>query len=408
MSSPAKQPLEGVQVLDFGHTVMGPSCGMILGDLGADVIKIEPVPKGDPTRYLTGFGAGYFGYFNRNKRSFAVDLKTEVGRDLAVLLVREADVVIENFAPGTMQRLGLAYDDLQQVNRRLIYASLKGFMDGPYQHRLALDEVVQMMTGLAYMTGPSGRPLRTGTSVVDITGGMFAVIAILLALRDRENSGLGKEVKSALFETTVFMMGQHLCYAAQTDTPVPPMPERVSAWAVYDTFSLADGARIFVGITTDNHWCRFCDTIGQSHLKRDPRFATNNDRIRARGCILPMLETLFLDLSMEEAIELCEQARIPFAPVNRPEDLFQDRHLAETGGLLPTNLPSGISTRLPRLPLRYENASFGLRLDPPVVGEHTKEILESLGYSQNAVEELHQNGVIVTGRRELNAPRVSR
>ena len=388
-------PLAGVKILDFGHTVMGPSCAMILADLGADVVKIEPVPNGEPTRHLKGFGTGYFGYFNRNKRSIAVDLKTLEGRDIARRLVAEADVLVENFAPGTMERLGLGADALARVNPRLIYASLKGFLDGPYAGRLALDEVVQMMTGLAYMTGPSGRPLRAGTSVVDITGGMFAVIAILVALREREHTGKGQTIETALFETTVFLMGQHLCYAAQSDGPIPPMPERVSAWAVYETFRTAGGRPIFVGITTDSHWERFCAVIDRPDLRDDPDFRTNNDRIAARPRLLPLLTGLFGSLSMEEAVSVCERARIPFAPIARPEDLFEDPHLRATGGLMPTTLPNGVRTALPRLPIHVADTDLTIRRDPPRIGQDTRAVLTELGYGPAAIEQLTEAGIVV-------------
>ncbi|PWC57931.1 CoA-transferase [Azospirillum sp. TSH7] len=388
-------PLAGVKILDFGHTVMGPSCAMILADLGADVVKIEPVPNGEPTRHLKGFGTGYFGYFNRNKRSIAVDLKTLEGRDIARRLVAEADVLVENFAPGTMERLGLGADALARVNPRLIYASLKGFLDGPYAGRLALDEVVQMMTGLAYMTGPSGRPLRAGTSVVDITGGMFAVIAILVALREREHTGKGQTIETALFETTVFLMGQHLCYAAQSDGPIPPMPERVSAWAVYETFRTAGGRPIFVGITTDSHWERFCAVIDRPDLRDDPDFRTNNDRIAARPRLLPLLTGLFGSLSMEEAVSVCERARIPFAPIARPEDLFEDPHLRATGGLMPTTLPNGVRTALPRLPIHVADTDLTIRRDPPRIGQDTRVVLTELGYGPAAIEQLTEAGIVV-------------
>ncbi|QCN99901.1 CoA transferase (plasmid) [Azospirillum argentinense] len=394
-SADSPLPLAGVKVLDFGHTVMGPSCAMILADLGADVVKIEPVPNGEPTRHLKGFGTGYFGYFNRNKRSLAVDLKSPEGREIARRLVAETDVLVENFAPGTMDRLGLGAETLAAVNPRLIYASLKGFLDGPYAGRLALDEVVQMMTGLAYMTGPSGRPLRAGTSVVDITGGMFAVIAILVALRERERTGRGQTVESALFETTVFLMGQHLCYAAQSDAPIPPMPERVSAWAVYETFHTADGRPIFVGITTDSHWERFCATIDRPDLRDDPQFRTNNDRIAARPRLLPLLTALFGGLSMEEAVSVCERARIPFAPIARPEDLFDDPHLRATGGLMPTTLPNGVRTALPRLPIHVADADLAIRCDPPRVGQDTRAVLAEAGYDPAVIERLVEAGVIV-------------
>lgn len=387
-------PLEGICVLDFGHTVMGPSCGMILADLGAEVIKVEPVGSGDPTRSLAGFGTGYFGYFNRNKKSLSIDLKSEGGKRVMDRLLCRADVLIENFAPDTMDRLGMGFESVRSVNDRLIYASLKGFMDGPYQDRLALDEVVQMMSGLAYMTGPSGRPLRAGTSIVDITGGLFAVIGILLALREREETKRGTLVKSALFESTVFLMGQHLCYAAQSDRPLPPMPERVSAWAIYETFELADGKPLFVGITTDSHWMRFCEAIKRNDLKNDPAFATNNKRIEARPELLAILEPMFKSMSLDEAITVCKSARIPFSPVNRPEDLFEDPHLTATNGLLPTRLPNGITTKLPRLPIWMEDADFGIRIDPPRVGEHTRELLLSLGLSEYEIDQLQNEGVI--------------
>jgi crotonobetainyl-CoA:carnitine CoA-transferase CaiB-like acyl-CoA transferase len=370
-------PLEGIMVLDFGHTVMGPSAAMILADLGAEVIKVEPAPNGDPTRDLKGFGTGYFGYFNRNKRSVMLDLKRPDGLAAAERLVASADVMIENFAPGTMDRLGLGADRAQVLNPRLIYTSLKGFMPGPYENRLALDEVVQMMTGLAFMTGPSGRPLRAGTSVVDIVGGMFAVIGILVALRDRAATGHGHHVQSALFESAVFLMGQHLCYSAQSTVPVPPMPERVSAWAVYETFPLKDGQPFFVGITTDAHWQRFCAAVGRDDLLADPHLITNNGRIAARERLVPLIRRIFAGMSTIDAVALCEAARIPFAPVARPEDLFDDPHLVATGGLLPTTLPSGVKTRLPRLPLIIDGQGFNRLVDPPAVGVDGEAILGS-------------------------------
>ncbi|MFG1298374.1 CaiB/BaiF CoA-transferase family protein [Xanthobacter sp. V3C-3] len=390
-------PLAGLRVLDFGHTVMGPSCAMILADLGADVLKIEPAAGGDPTRQLLGFGMGYFGYFNRNKRSLAVDLKSEAGREIALRLVKDADVLVENFAPGTMGRLGLDAEAALALNPRLVYASLKGFLDGPYAQRLALDEVVQMMSGLAYMTGPSGRPLRAGTSVVDIAGGMFAVIAILAALREREASGEGQVVEAALFETTVFLMGQHLAYAAQTNEPIPPMPERVSAWAVYEPFTLKDGRQFFVGITTDGHWQRFCALVGWQDMLADASLATNNGRVAARGRILPCFACLFGSLTQEEAVALCEKARIPFAPIARPEDLFHDPHLAATGGLMATRLPNGVETRLPRLPIHMGETDLSLRSDPPEVGADTADVLEALGYSPDTIAALAREGVVATG-----------
>jgi crotonobetainyl-CoA:carnitine CoA-transferase CaiB-like acyl-CoA transferase len=387
-------PLSGLTVLDFGHTVMGPCCGLVLADLGADVIRIEPT-GGDPTRQLKGFGTGYFGFFNRNKRSLAIDLKNNAGQAVARRLIERTDVVIENFAPGAMGRLGLDYATVAAINPRMVYASLKGFLKGPYDQRLALDEVVQMMSGLAYMTGPSGRPLRAGSSIVDICGGLFAVIGILTALRERDRTGKGQLVESALFEAAVFLMGQHLSYAAQSDGPVPPMPERVSAWAVYDLFSLMDGRQIFVGITSDAHWSRFCEVFGQSDLAADCTLATNNQRISERHRLIPLLRELFASMQLDDAITRCEQARIPFSPIAQPEDLFDDPHLTATQGLLSTQLPGGIEARLPKLPITLDQHSFGLRIDPPAIGQDSLAILRHTGYDEAAVAKLVADGVVV-------------
>ncbi|HUI53861.1 MAG TPA: CaiB/BaiF CoA-transferase family protein [Bryobacteraceae bacterium] len=394
MSTSTRLPLQDLRVLDLGHTVMGPSCGMILADLGADVLKIEPAPAGDPTRKLKGFGAGYFGYFSRNKRSLAIDLKTQAGKEIFGRLVARSDVLIENFAPGTTDRLGIAYEALRAVNPQLIYASLKGFLKGPYEERPALDEVVQMMCGLAYMTGPSGRPLRAGTSIVDIGGGMFAVIAILIALRERERTGLGQQIESALFETGVFLMGQHLCYAAQSKEPVPPMPERVSAWAVYEPFAVADGRQIFVGVTSDNHWQRFCAELGRDDLARDPAYATNNDRIAARPQLIPILRQVFAGMTMEKATEVCEKSRIPFAAIARPEDLFHDPHLAASGGLMDSKLPNGVPLRLPKLPITLQDVDFSVRRDPPTIGQDTLAVLSDLGFEEAVISDWLRQGVV--------------
>ncbi len=244
-------------MLEFTHAVMGPSAGLILADLGAEIIRIEPSPEGDHTRRLKGFGTGYYTFFNHNKKSLAVNLKTEAGLKIVNKLLGTADALIENFAPGTMDRLGLGYEAVSARNPRLIYCSLKGFMDGPYANRSALDEVVQMMSGLAYMTGPPGQPLRAGASIVDIMGGTFGAVAILAALRERDETGEGQLVQTGLFETAAYIMGQHMAYAAISQQPVPPMPARISPWAVYRLFTSRDGQLVFIGITSDKHWLAF-------------------------------------------------------------------------------------------------------------------------------------------------------
>src|SRR5277367_6891163 len=308
-------PLEGLVVLEFTHTVMGPSCGMVLADLGADVIRVEPAPDGDRTRRLHGFATGFFAYFNRNKRCICIDLKSTEGNAVARDLLARADVLIENFAPGTMERLGLGWEQVHEVNPRLIYCALKGFLPGPYEHRPALDEVVQFMTGLAYMTGPPGQPLRAGSSVIDIMGGMFAVIAIQAALRERERTGRGQLVKSALFEATSFLMMQHMSGQAVTGRAPPPMPAREGAWAVYEPFTTSDGEQIFVGITSDRHWRRFCEHFERPDLLANPAYKTNEARVRERPVLLPIVAEIVAQYPRAALTEIFDRSAIPFSPV---------------------------------------------------------------------------------------------
>lgn len=388
-------PLAGIRVLEFTHAVMGPTAGLVLADLGAEVIRVERSPNGDDTRRLKGFGAGYFTYFNRNKKCIALDLKSDAGQQIVQRLVQTADVLIENFAPGTLERLGLGYETIRAYHPRLIYCSLKGFQPGPYEHRTALDEVVQMMSGLAYMTGPPGQPLRAGTSIVDIMGGTYGAMAVLVALMERQVTGTGKLVMNGLFETAAFLMGQHMAYGATEQISVPPMPARVSAWAVYRTFHSADDQQIFIGITSDKHWERFCASFDRADLLADQTLRTNNQRVDQRDRLLPELERFFRTLPAAQIISGCEAAGIPFSPIARPEDLFDDPHLNAAGSLLEVLLPDGRTTRLPRLPMLIEGDDLSLRSQAPRIGEHTREILLALGWEQHQIADWIAGGVIV-------------
>ncbi len=391
--APVEPPLKGVRVVELTHTILGPSCGMVLADLGAEVIKVEPV-DGDRTRKLRGFGGGFFGYFNRNKRSLALDADSKTGREVLVKLLQSADVLIENFAPDSMAKRGLGPKHLEQINPRLVYCALKGFLPGPYEKRPALDEVVQMMGGLAYMTGPSGRPLRAGTSVVDIVGGLFGALGIVLALKTRERTGKGGLVESALFESVVFLMGQHLAITAMNGAPPPPMPERVSSWAIYEIFASADSQQLFIGVTSDGQWKRFCDVFGQPELAADPRLATNNARIEARPWLVPKVAEIFKRHSMAEIERLALAADISFAPVARPQDLFDHPHLLANGSLAATTLPGGVKTRLPLLPFQMFGWRPPLVSDPPEIGQHNDEVLAEAGYDAAGIAALKAAGVL--------------
>ncbi len=395
--SPAPQPLAGLRVVEFTHMVMGPTCGMVLADLGAEVIKIEP-PGGENTRRLLGAGAGFFPMFNRNKKSIAVNLHDPEGAAVARRLAASADVVVENFKPGTMAKYGLDYPSLSAVNPRLIYASHKGFLPGPYEHRTALDEVVQMMGGLAYMTGRPGDPLRAGTSVNDIMGGMFGAIAVLGALVQRGISGRGMEVQSALFENNIFLVGQHMLQYAVTGQPAAPMPARLSPWAIYDVFTVADGEQIFLAAVSDAQWATFCDALGLADLKAEPAWATNNQRVQARATLLPILRERLATRSAAELSATMEAAGLPYAPIRRPEDLFDDPHLLATGGLADITLADGeragqtVKTTL--FPITLDGQRLGVRLDPPRLGEHCRELLAGIGYSGADIDALSARGVV--------------
>ncbi|MCG2595802.1 CoA transferase [Ramlibacter sp. XY19] len=395
--SSATQPLQGLRVVEFTHMVMGPTCGMVLADLGAEVIKIEPA-DGDRTRSLLGAGAGFFPMFNRNKKSIGIDLHQPEGAELARKLCASADVVAENFKPGTMEKYGLDYASLQVANPKLIYASCKGFLPGPYDHRTALDEVVQMMGGLAYMTGRPGDPLRAGTSVNDIMGGLFAAIGVLGALIQRGITGRGMEVQSALFENNVFLMGQHMLQYAVTGKPAAPLPARDNPWAVYDVFTVKDGEQIFLAAVSDAQWKTFCDVLGFADLKAEPTLATNNLRVQQRPALLKTLGERLRARSAAELSALMEKAGLPFAPIRRPEDLYDDEHLLASGGLADVRLPDGAkagqTVKTTLLPFTLAGERLGVRLDPPRLGEHSRELLQSIGLADAQIAALKERGVV--------------
>ena len=398
MSEPL--PLAGIRVVEFTHMVMGPTCGMILADLGAEVIKVEPL-AGDNTRKLLGSGAGFFPMFNRNKKSIAVDVKDARGREIILKLIAGADVFSENFKSGTMDRLGFGYTALSKLNPALIYVSHKGFLPGPYDHRTALDEVVQMMGGLAYMTGPEGRPLRAGTSVNDIMGGMFGAIGVLAQLQQRARTGRGGEVASALFENNVFLVAQHMMQFAVTGVAANPMPERISAWAVYDVFKVKDDEQIFLSAVSDTQWAILCKEFAFDDLKNDPRLVTNNDRVKLRDWLIPVLRERFRPFTAAELSSRFEKTGLPYAPITRPQDLFDDPHLLATGGLTPVSIAADntgagreIQTRVALLPLTLNGERLPLRKDPPALGADTLELLQSLGYSEHDIAQLRDEGVV--------------
>jgi crotonobetainyl-CoA:carnitine CoA-transferase CaiB-like acyl-CoA transferase len=384
--------LEGVRVVEFAHMVMGPSCGLMLADLGAEVIKVEPL-EGDNTRRLEHAGAGFFPVFNRNKKSLAVDLKHPEGREIVLRLIERSDVLTENFRPGALDKLGFSYGELKEKNPRLIYCSLKGFLRGPYEHRAALDEVTQMMGGLAYMTGLPDRPLRAGSSVIDILGGTFAALGIAAALHERESTGKGKRVTASLFETTALLVAQHMAQYELTGEEPPPMSVKRPAWGVYDIFETSDGGRLFVGVVTDTQWVVFCREFGEAPLAADPRLKTNGMRVKERSWLIPRLAEITRRFTKAELAAKLEAMGLPFAPIAKPWDLLDDPHLVASGGLVKTTV-DGKTIRVPALPLEFDGERLAKRADPPKVGEHGAQLLTSLGCSSEEITRLMEHRIV--------------
>ncbi len=389
MTSPT--PLAGIKVVEFTHMVMGPTVGHILAGLGAEVVRVEPI-GGDRTRRLKGSGSGYFPMYNRGKQSICLNLKDAEGLAVAKDLIGGADVLIENFRPGALDRLGLGYEACAANNKRLIYCSEKGFLPGPYEERTALDEVAQMMGGLAYMTGPPGRPLRAGASVIDVTGGMFGVIGVLAALEERHRTGRGQKVSASLFETTIYLVGQHMAQYAVTGAPAAPMPARISAWAIYDVFETKDDP-VFIGVVTDALWQKFCALFGLDELWADETLRENNARVDARDRIMPVIRELIRAMTCADVIAKLDGSGLPFAPIGRPQDMFDDPHLAE-GGLEDVTLDNGTQVRLPTIPLEMNGQRIGGPQNLPKPGRDMRAVLSALGYDETKMDVLLQAGAV--------------
>jgi len=392
-------PLDGVRVLELGHIIAGPSAGLLLADLGADVIKVERPGEGDQTRGMPAGNGANFHFLNRNKRSITIDLKgSSEGRELFLRLATSCDVVIDNFAYGAVEGLGLGYDVLARVNPGLVYLALKGFLPGPDEARPFLDELAQMSAGLAFMTGPRGQPMRAGASIVDVGAAAYGVIAVLAALRQRDQTGRGQKITSGLFETTVFWVAQWLANYGATGEPSVPLPELRQGtrmgWGIYQLFTAADGEEIFIGITSNAHWERFCTDFGLADLLADERLNDNRKRVAARGWLPARVAEEMRKYPSAELAERLERARIPYAPLRRPDQLVDDPHLNASDQWIATPLPGRPPAKLPKMPVRSTAFEFSLRRPAPQLGEHTREVLSEFGLSKEEIDALASRRVI--------------
>jgi crotonobetainyl-CoA:carnitine CoA-transferase CaiB-like acyl-CoA transferase len=383
------RPLEGIRVVEMSHMIMGPSCGMFLGYLGAEVIKVEP-PQGDKTRKLTGMGRPMFPLFNRGKKSVTIDVKTEAGRKALERLLSTADVFVENFRDASLVKAGVDAQTLRRKFPKLIFAACKGFLSGPYQNRTALDEVVQMMTGLAYMTGPTGRPLRVGSSANDIMGGLFAAFSVLAALLERKETGNGREVRVGLFENCLLLVAQHMVQFELEGKNPPPMPEREFSWPVYDIFDDKNGKQMFVGAVTEGQWATICKLLGLDELLSDVRLQNRMDQINGRGWTIPLVAEKIAQRTSEELAPEFEAAGLPFSPIAKPCDMYDDPHVMRPGGMA-TSAYEGTTFRAPALPFEIDGTMLTGGGDVPEIGRDNMEIFGALGLDLNDLNELTGN-----------------
>jgi len=387
-------PLRGTKVLELSHMIMGPAAGLVLADLGAEVIKVEPI-EGDRTRKLRSAGVGYFPVFNRNKQSLAVDLKTSEGQALVRQLALRADILLENFRDDSLTQYGLDYPSLAADNPKLIYVSLKGFLSGPYKHRTALDEVVQMMGGLAYINGGADTPQRVAASVNDILGGTFGVVGALAALNERHATGKGRHVRSGLFETNLLLVAQFIAQFQLTGTAPRPMgAERKPPWGVYDIFDTADGGRVFVAVVGDAQWQTFAREFLPAEWASDPRLLTAMDREAARPWLVPGVGEILRRWKTADLCAALESLGLSYGPVRQPHDLLDDPHLQEGGALLATTLPGGARLATAALPIEFDELKPGKRCDPPAVGADTASILKDLGMDAARIAALCEAGIV--------------
>ncbi|MFW5940047.1 MAG: CaiB/BaiF CoA transferase family protein [Halolamina sp.] len=390
------RPLSDVTVLELGHIIAGPFCSMLLADLGAEVIKVEHPAGGDAVRDSSAVGNASFNYVNRNKLGVTVDLKSDAGRSVFEDLVVEADVLIENFAAGTADRLGVGYDDLAQVNDELVYCSIKGFNEGPYQDYPALDPVAEALSGVMSVTGHPGQPpVRCGTSLADMAASLYGAISILGGVRQRDASGEGQHVTVPLYESTVSLMGYWLAYTQAYDKVAEPIGAGHPNWAPYDAYQAADGEWVFVGPSSQRQWEALCAAL-DTDLHEASEYATLDDRRRNRESLNDDLSAVCDRFDAEELVSRLRDAGVPVAPINDTRDVVEDRHLRETDalGTIRATEGDGGDIDVPRYPARSTGFERVENTDPPELGEDTDAVLDALGYDEEERDRLKERGAV--------------
>lgn len=370
MKLPGLRVRQLIRVLELGHIVAGPSAGLILADLGFEVIKIEKPGTGDISRRLSKQSSGAFPFYNRGKKYITLDISSERDSEIFKELLLTSDIVIDNLGPGAVERAGFSYEKIHMLNKRIIYLSLKGYAKGPYEKRKSLDYPIEVHSGLAYMTGLKGRPMRVGASIIDMSAAMFGVIGVLQAMMEREQSGEGKYVDIGMFETAAYFMGQHIATSQIEHMEMEPINEEGFAWGVYDFFTTRDDLQVFIAVTTDPQWEKFCEGFGLE-VCGDPMYRTNEGRFDRRNTLMPIIRRKISSMTSSEASEILEGLNIGYAFLNRPSDLLNDPHMSKK---MISILYNGSTIRVPKTPVGY--ASKG---NPGSLGQDNDEILGELG-----------------------------
>ncbi len=391
-------PLKGVKVLDVSRVLSGPFATMILGDMGADVIKVEEPGVGDEIRMWPPFVDGESCAFlsvNRNKRDLTLDLRREEGVEVLTRLAGGCDVLVENFKPGTMERLGLGYDRLSDINPGLIYCSISGYgATGPYRHKPGYDAIIQAHGGLMSITGEArGEPVRAGVSLADISAGFLAALGILAALRARDITGRGQVVDTSLLEGLLSILTYHAQNFLSGGIISGRLGSAHPSAVPYQAFKVRDGA-LMIGALNQKLWGKLCRALGLESLTDDPMFRTAPDRTANREELSKILIRALAGMEMEEVSKKMEEAGVPYAPINSIDQVFSDPQVLHREMVVEVEHPKLGKLPLTGMPIKFSRTPAGIRRPPPLLGQHTGEILEEMGYSPREIEALRGQGVI--------------
>ncbi|HDZ18808.1 hypothetical protein LCGC14_1041450 [marine sediment metagenome] len=393
------RPLEGVKILDLSRALAGPYCTMMLADMGAEVIKLEIPGKGDDSRawgppFVNGESA-YFMSVNRNKKSLTLNLKKEKSREIIHKLLKQANVIIENFRPGTMEKLGLSYNEVKEINPEIIYSSISGFgQDGPYRVLPGMDQILQGMGGLMSITGePEGAPIKVGVAVADIAGGMFAAYAIMIALYNKEKTGKGQQIDISLLDCQVaWLTYQAGSFFASGESP-KPLGSGHPVIVPYQAFKAKD-VYFNIAVGNDQLWQKFCVAVGLEDIKDDIKFSTNAKRVENRDLIVSVIANLFATKNGEDWLKILTDAGVPCGPINNLHDVFSDPQVLHRQMVHVLTHPKAGNIKLTGIPIKLSDTAGEILMPPPVLGQHNKEILIELGYSENSIDKLEEDGVI--------------